>query len=86
MYCQREDTAYNRCYCSAKLSQIDSKYQKKIDDLIQQIIKLQYNNPDATSEEIKEYWDQTIGVYTHTNPCSPPMNSVTDLTLRLSGR
>jgi len=68
MYCQREDTAYNRCYCSAKLSQIDSKYQKKIDDLIQQIIKLQYNNPDATSEEIKEYWDQTIGVYTHTNP------------------
>ena len=68
MYCQREDTAYNRCYCSAKLSQIDSKYQKKIDNLIQQIIKLQYNNPDATSEEIKEYWDQTIGVYTHTNP------------------
>lgn len=68
MYCQREDTAYNRCYCSAKLSQIDSKYQKKIDALIQQIIKLQYNNPDATSEEIKEYWDQTIGVYTHTNP------------------
>lgn len=68
MYCQREDTAYNRCYCSAKLSQIDSKYQKKIDDLIQQIIKLQYNNPDTTSEEIKEYWDQTIGVYTHTNP------------------
>jgi len=68
MYCQHEDTAYNRCYCSAKLSQIDSKYQNKIDDLIQQIIRLQYNNPDATSEEIKEYWDQTIGVYTHTNP------------------
>ena len=68
MYCQREDTAYNRCYCSAKLSQIDAEYQNKIDDLIQQIIKLQYSNPDATSEEIKEYWDQTIGIYTHTNP------------------
>ncbi len=68
MYCQREDTAYNRCYCSARLSQIDSKYQKKIDDLIQQMIKLQYAYSDATNDEIKEYWDQTIGVYTHTNP------------------
>ena len=68
MYCQREDTAYNRCYCSAKLSQIDEKYQNKIDDLIQQIIKLQYSNPEATSNEIKEYWNQTIGIYTGTNP------------------
>ena len=68
MYCLREDTAYNRCYCSAKLSQIDSKYQNKIDALIQQIIKLQYGNTDATSAEIKEYWDNTVGIYTHTNP------------------
>jgi len=66
-YCQREDTAYNRCYCSAKLAQIDSKYQNKIDSLIQQIIKLQYD-ADADSDEIKEYWNQTVGVYTHTNP------------------
>ena len=68
MYCLREDTAYNRCYCSAKLAQIDSKYQNKIDDLIQQIIRLQYGTNGVTSEEIKEYWDQTIGVYTGTNP------------------
>ena len=68
MYCLREDTAYNRCYCSAKLAQIDSKYQNKIDNLIQQIIRLQYGNNGVTSEEIKEYWDQTIGVYTGTNP------------------
>ena len=67
MYCLREDTAYNRCYCSAKLAQIDSKYQNKIDSLIQQIIKLQYNS-DATSEEIKEYWDKTIGTNAKTNP------------------
>jgi hypothetical protein len=67
MYCQREDTAYNRCYCSAKLAQIDSKYQNKIDDLLQQIVRLQYKT-SATSEEIKEYWDQTIGSYTGTNP------------------
>jgi hypothetical protein len=68
MYCMREDAAYNRCYCSAKLAQIDAKYQTKIDGLIQQIVKLQYGNPDVTSEEIREYWDQTIGVYTNDNP------------------
>lgn len=67
MYCQREDTAYNRCYCSARLAQIDSKYQNKIDSLIQQIIKLQYST-SVTDEEIKEYWDQTVGSYTGDNP------------------
>ena len=66
-YCQREDTAYNRCYCSAKLAQIDSKYQNKIDSLIQEIIRLQYSN-QTTSDEIKEYWDNTVGTYTSTNP------------------
>jgi len=68
MYCLREDTAYNRCYCSAKLAQIDSKYQNKIDNLLQQIVRLQYGASVETSEEIKEYWDQTIGVYTNDNP------------------
>nr|MBQ0091630.1 hypothetical protein [Candidatus Enterousia merdequi] len=67
MYCQREDTAYNRCYCSAKLAQIDSKYQNKIDSLVQEIVKLQYGS-SATSDEIKEYWDSTVGSYTGTNP------------------
>lgn len=66
-YCKREDTAYNRCYCSAKLAQIDAKYQDKIDKLIQQIIHLQYNT-NTTSDEIKEYWDQTIGTQTGDNP------------------
>ena len=66
-YCKREDTAYNRCYCSARLAQIDAKYQNKIDELIQKIIRLKYNT-NATSEEIKEYWDQTVGVQTDDNP------------------
>ncbi|MBR3510686.1 MAG: hypothetical protein IKN73_01335 [Alphaproteobacteria bacterium] len=66
-FCEREDAPYNRCYCSAKLAQIDSKYQNKIDNLMQQIIKLKYN-VDATDEEIKEYWDETIGSYTGDNP------------------
>ena len=67
MYCLREDAAYNRCYCSAKLAQIDSKYLNKIDFLIQEIIRLKYNT-DVTSAEIKEYWDKTVGTYTQTNP------------------
>ena len=66
-YCERSNTAYNRCFCSAKLTQIDSKYQPKIDSLIQEIIKLKYNT-DATDAEIKAYWDSTVGVYTGTNP------------------
>lgn len=66
-YCERKDTAYDRCFCSAKLSQIDAKYQNKIDSLMQQIIKLRYTT-NATDEEIKSYWDETVGVYTQTNP------------------
>lgn len=66
-YCERSNTSYNRCFCSAKLAQIDSKYQNTIDSLIQQIIKLKYNT-DATDAEIKAYWDETVGVYTQTNP------------------
>lgn len=66
-YCQRENTPYNRCYCSAKLAQIDAKYQNKIDELIQQIIQLQYDT-HTTSDEIRDYWDQTVGVYTKDNP------------------
>ena len=66
-YCEREDTAYNRCYCSAKLAQIDSKYQTKIDSLIQEIVRLRYDT-SVSNDEIKEYWDQTIGSYTGDNP------------------
>ncbi|MBR3148007.1 MAG: hypothetical protein IKF41_01515 [Alphaproteobacteria bacterium] len=66
-YCKREDTAYNRCYCSAKLAQIDAKYKNKIEELIEKIVRLKYSS-SATSEEIKEYWDQTVGVQTGDNP------------------
>ena len=73
MYCKREDTAYNRCYCSAKLAQIDSKYQKAIDNKIQQIIELQNTTikPDPDDEElstVEAYWNETMLPYTGTNP------------------
>lgn len=65
-YCKREQTAYNRCYCSSKLSQIDSQYQNSIDKLITEIITLQNTN-HWTQAEMNEYWANTIGKYTGDN-------------------
>lgn len=68
MYCKREDTAYNRCFCSAKLAQIDSKYKSKIDSLVQQIIELQYKVDDDEDFDVVEYWNETVKPYSGTNP------------------
>ncbi len=61
-YCSREETRYNRCYCSAKLSQIDSTYQPAIDELVTKLIKLKYSGT-WSDEEFNEYWMDTIGKY-----------------------
>lgn len=67
-YCAREQMAYNRCYCSAKLAQIDAQYQNNINNLITQIIQIQSgNNTTWTNEEMNEYWMQTVGGYVGTN-------------------
>lgn len=65
-YCERENTEYNRCYCSSKLAQIDAKYQTEINSLIVQILELQGAGA-YTAEEMNEYWTQTIGQYTGDN-------------------
>lgn len=65
-YCEREKTEYNRCYCSAKLAQIDAKYQPEIDSLIQQILQLQ-NSGTYTEEEMNQYWEEKVGQYTGEN-------------------
>ncbi len=65
-YCERENAAYNRCYCSTKLAQIDSTYQPEIDSLIKEIIVAQSTNK-WTDEEMNEYWMETIGKYTGDN-------------------
>ncbi len=65
-YCQRENTSYNRCYCSAKLAQIDSEYQSAIDKLIKQILILKGAN-QWSDAEMNEYWMTTIGKYTGDN-------------------
>lgn len=65
-YCERENSAYNRCYCSSKLAQIDSQYQTEIDNLIKEIIKLQGTN-NWSEDEMNEYWMEIIGTHTGDN-------------------
>ena len=61
-YCMRENTKYNRCYCSSRLSQIDSEYQPAIDSLIKQILTIRSSNT-WTDAEMNEYWMDTVGKY-----------------------
>lgn len=65
-FCKRENTKYNRCYCSSKLSTIDSEYQSNINNLINQIVALKAENI-WTTDEMNEYWMSKIGKYTNTN-------------------
>lgn len=65
-YCERQDTKYNRCYCSAKLAQIDSRYQQQISDLITQIINIK-GGGTWTDAEMNEYWMEKVGDYAGEN-------------------
>ncbi|MDR0727189.1 MAG: hypothetical protein LBF37_03950 [Rickettsiales bacterium] len=65
-YCQRENTAYNRCYCSSRLAQIDATYQPAIDKLIKQILTLTGTNK-WSQDEMNDYWDDMIGSHTGDN-------------------
>lgn len=66
MYCEREQSDYNRCYCSSKLAQIDSTYQATIDSLIKQILTIKNTN-NWSASEMDEYWMSTVGKYSDTN-------------------
>ena len=65
-YCVRADTEYNRCFCSSKLSQIESTYQPQIDSLIKQILRAKQTG-DWTDAEMAEYWNDMIGQYVGEN-------------------
>lgn len=65
-YCLRENTAYNRCYCSARLAQIDSQYQTDIDALIKRILSMR-TTKHWTDAEMSQYWMDAIGKYSGEN-------------------
>ncbi len=65
-YCIRENTPYNRCFCSSKLTQLESTYQPAIDTLIQQILRAK-NTGNWTDAEMTEYWQENMGQYVGEN-------------------
>ena len=65
-YCERKNLSYNRCYCSARLAQIDSEYRPALDELINKILTLRGTNI-WTQQEMYDYWQEKIGQYTGDN-------------------
>ena len=65
-YCEHANTEYNRCFCSSKLSQIESTYQEQIDSLIKQIIVAK-GESQWSDEEMAAYWYEKIGQYVGEN-------------------
>ena len=66
-YCVHENTKYNRCYCSARLSQIDATYQPAIESLVNQIVAIKNGSTSWSDAEMNEYWMEKIGKYTGDN-------------------
>lgn len=66
-YCVRENMKYNRCFCSAKLSQIDATYQPALESLIKQIIAVKNGGTPLSNAELDAYWMEKIGQYTGDN-------------------
>lgn len=66
-YCERKDTQYNKCYCSAQLAQIDAKYQPTITELIKQIAVIQGAGGTLTDSEMEDLWGSIFTQYTNEN-------------------
>ncbi|MDR1826583.1 MAG: hypothetical protein LBQ49_02725 [Rickettsiales bacterium] len=62
-YCRRSGTKYDRCYCSAKLQQLDAEYKPAIDAIVRQVMIKQSGGDiidGMSQEEINEYWKNTF--------------------------
>ena len=70
-YCQRDNTPYNRCYCSPQLAQIDAELRPAIDDIVSRLAIMKAggnpNGENMTDQEWEDYWQQTFGQYTDQN-------------------
>ncbi|MDR2268840.1 MAG: hypothetical protein LBD94_01500 [Rickettsiales bacterium] len=63
-YCNRPSTKYDRCYCSARLAQLDAEYKPAIDELLRQITVMRNGGEiedGMSQEEINEYWNEVFG-------------------------
>ncbi|GHT57786.1 hypothetical protein FACS18945_2820 [Bacteroidia bacterium] len=60
-YCERTNAAYNRCYCSARLAQVDAAFKPAIEDILQQIVIAQGGRDNyLTDEELEDLWQGTF--------------------------
>ena len=88
-YCMRSDTPYNRCFCSAKLSQIESTYQPQIDSLIKQVLRAT-DTTTWTDAEMSAYWYDKMGQYVGVNSWENLDNALNidwpDADLRMQGQ
>ena len=60
-YCERKNFEYNKCYCSSKLSLIESEYKDKITLLINEIVSLRNGSISQNNQELDNYLKNTFG-------------------------
>ena len=67
-YCHRPSLAYDRCFCSPKLAQIEAEFQPAIRDLTQRLVILQNGGGGNMSrEELEQFWQDTFAQFTGEN-------------------
>jgi len=69
-YCERKNAAYNRCFCSDELANIDNTLRPEVESILQQIIVIKNGGSSSTSitdAELEDLWQDTFYEYTGTN-------------------
>lgn len=69
-YCERKSAAYNRCFCSDELANIDNTLRPEVENILQQIIVIKNGGSSSTSitdAELEDLWQDTFYEYTGTN-------------------
>ena len=68
-YCRRPNTPFDRCFCSARLAQIDAEHRPVIDNMVRRIVMHQSGGimDGMTQDEINEFWNDTFAAGVGTN-------------------
>ncbi len=69
-YCERKNAAYNRCFCSDELANIDNTLRPEVENILQQIIVIKNGGSSSTSitdAELEDLWQDTFYEHTGTN-------------------
>jgi hypothetical protein len=69
-YCKRDNTLYNRCYCSSRLAQIDANYKPALEDIERRLVIMQNGGGSGagmSDEELEEFWQNTFFQHTGEN-------------------